>query len=353
MDMIPQLNLDRFEPSNLRTHYEDVAVNTLRSIGRHVRLIAALVVIALALASLLVSQLPRKYSSEALVHPDLFRGEEGTKYMPLASIDGAAFVSSEAQLIRSPTMVRAVVKRLGLEEDPEFVAPGSEFLQGLSWVRAALLPETIVSLPLERAAARVHQRLAVANDSRSYLIVISFTAASPEKAAKIANAFALEYVRGKTVQRLGDAVTAARRELARQSAIYGERHPSISQIKTELEAAHLRLQAAVNGSKMTAREIVPGDGVTLAEPNPTPSSPKGVVILGLTFLAAAVSGMGLAVWRDRLEAARRRATFAVADAPRRQDQNAGAGSNGSENPGAGTGAGAVGTVRAADPARML
>jgi uncharacterized protein involved in exopolysaccharide biosynthesis len=345
--MSPQLDLERFQPFNLRAHYEDVAVNTLRSIARHAGLIIALVAAPLALAGLVVSQLPRGYSAEALVHPDLFRSEEGTKYMQLANIEGASLVSSEAQLIRSPTMVRAVVKRLGLDEDPEFVSPSSAFLDRLAWLREALLPETIVSSPLERAAARVHQRLTVANDTRSYLIAVSFTAASPEKAAKVANAFALEYVRGKTVQRLGDAVAAASRELARQSAIYGERHPSMSQVKTELEAARLRLQAAVNGPKMAAREIVPGDGVTLAEPNPTPSSPRGVVILGLTFLAAAASGMGLAVWRDRLEAARRRALFAVADVPRPHDQNAGGG-NGSENRGARTGAGAVGTVRAQD-----
>jgi uncharacterized protein involved in exopolysaccharide biosynthesis len=299
MDMIPQLTFGRLEPSNLRGHYEDVAANTLRSIVRHARLIAALVVIALASASLLVWQLPRRYSSEALVHPDLFRGEEGTKYMPLANIDGAAFIGSEARLIRSPSMVRTVIKRLGLEGDPEFVAPSSEFVQGLNWVRAALLPETVVTSPLERAALRVGQRLTVANDTRSYLISVSFTAASPEKAAKVANAFALEYVRAKTVLRLGEAVTAASRELAHQSAIYGEKHPSILQIKTELEAARFRMQAALTEPAVAARKLAPGDAITLAELNPTPSSPKGVVILGLAFLSAMICGIGLAVWLDR------------------------------------------------------
>jgi hypothetical protein len=52
------------------------------------------------------------------------------------------------------------------------------------------------------------------------------------------------------------------------------------------------LQAAVNEPGLAAREIAPGDGITLAEPNPAPSSPKGLVILGL------------AVWLDRREASR-------------------------------------------------
>jgi uncharacterized protein involved in exopolysaccharide biosynthesis len=304
---IPQLTFGSLEASNLRGHYEDVAANTLRSIVRHIGLIIALVVIALLSASLLVSQLPRRYTSEALVHPELFRREEGAKNTPLAIIDSASLVRSEARLIHSPAMVHRVVKQLGLDADPNFATPSSAFDQGLDWVRAALMPETFsMTSPLRRAAARVLGKLTVTNDTRSYLISVSFTAASPEMAANVANAFALEYLRTKTEQRLADAVTAASRELARQSAIYGERHPSISQAKMELESARLRLQAAVNGPEVAAPEIAPDDGITLAEPNPTPSSPKGLVILGLAFVSAVVSGMGLAVWLDRRKAGRHR-----------------------------------------------
>jgi hypothetical protein len=56
------------------------------------------------------------------------------------------------------------------------IAPSSEFVQGLSWARSAFLPETVVSLPLERAAARVAGRLTVTTLPRSYLISVSFTA---------------------------------------------------------------------------------------------------------------------------------------------------------------------------------
>ena len=347
--MSPELDFNRFQPFNLRVHYEDMAANTLRSIAGHAGLITALVAGSLALAGLVVSQLPRGYSSEALVHPDLFLQEEGGRQTPLATIEGAWFVSSEAQLIRSPAMVRAVVKRLGLDEDPEFVSPSSAFLNRLAWLREALLPETIVSSPLERAAARARQRLTVANDARSYLISISFTAASPDKAATVANAFALEYVRVRTLQRLADLVAAANRKLTQQSATYGERHPSILQAKAEVEGAQLRLQAAAIRTELAEREIAPSSGVTLAEPNPTPSSPRGVVILGLTFFIAAISSIGVAIWLDRRSAGRRRDLFSGADAHSPEDQNV-SGGNGT------TGAGATGMVRAqnleADPARM-
>src|SRR5262249_31658267 len=104
--MSPQVDFDRLQPFNLRAHYEEMVVNTLRSIARHAGLITVLVAGALALAGLVISQLPRGYSSEALVHPDLFFQEGGSKQTPLANIEGAWFVSSEAQLIRSPAMVR-------------------------------------------------------------------------------------------------------------------------------------------------------------------------------------------------------------------------------------------------------
>lgn len=322
-------HLDRLEPSNLRAHYEDLVASTLRSMVRHVSLIIALIVVALALAGLVIWNYPRKYTAEALVHPKLFYlGAEATNQTPLASIEGASLVASDAHLIRSPAMIRTVVNHLRLDEDPEFGleadldSTSSAFLRALDWLRTAFLPETAVTSPRENAAARVRQRLNVTNEARSYLISISFAAGSPEKAAKVANAFALEYARAKTVDRLGDAVTAANRELARQSAIYGERHPSISQAKTQLEVARSRLQAAINRPEMPSGETVPSDGIILADPNPTPSSPKGSMILGLTLIASTIFGIGLAVCLDRWSADYWRALLFSADARRSDGQDA-------------------------------
>ena len=76
--------------------------------------------------------------------------------------------------------------------------------------------------------------------------------------------------------------------MARQSAIYGEKHPNIVQAKSELQAAGMRFKAAL---------------ITRGEPSPTPSS-KDMVLLGLAFLLALISGIGLAVWFDRRRANR-------------------------------------------------
>ena len=191
-------------------------------------------------------------------------------------------------------MVRAVVRRLGLDDDPDFVAPS--IFSELNWLIDAILPESVRKSRLEWAASRVSKRLVVTNNPRSYLISVSFTCSSPEKAAEIANAFALEYLRTKATQRLTDAITIAGRKLTLQSSIYGEKHPSVVRAKAELGAARIRLQEVATG------EIASGSGLTLAEPNPTPTSPRGHVILGLALALALALGIGCAIRRDRHQA---------------------------------------------------
>jgi uncharacterized protein involved in exopolysaccharide biosynthesis len=287
----PQRGADRLAQLDLKAHYENVAVSTVRSIVRHSLLIVGLVAVSLVTAALIVSWLPRQYTAEALVSPNFFLQEDNSKQVQLASIEGASLVNSEARLISSPAMVRAVVRRLGLDDDPDFVAPS--IFGELNWVIDAILPESARKSRLEWAASRVGKRLVVTNNPRSYLISVSFTCSSPEKAAEIANAFVLEYLRAKATQRLTDAVTTKSRSLTLQSSLYGEKHPNVVRANAELRAARIRLQ------ELATDEFASGNGLTLAEPNPTPTSPRGHVILGLALASALALGIGCAIRRDR------------------------------------------------------
>ena len=314
--MQSQHNFDGLETSDLKGHYEDVVARTLSSIARHTHIIIAVVAFALAVATLLVWQLPRKYSAEVLLQPNLFLSAESAKDAPpSASIDGSSIINGETRLIGSPMMVRAVVRRLGLDRDPEFAAP--DLLDKLDWLRKAVLPSTIKRSPLEHAASRVKNKLEVANDPRSYLISVSFTASTPEKAASVANAFALEYLRAKAMQRLVDMLTATNDELAQQSASYGENHPGIVQLKEKLEAIRTRLQTVANSPAMSLRDIVRSGSVTLTDPDPRPSSPSEFQIFGLAVALAVVSSTWLAIWLDR-RAGGKRAAVAGDRGPRRR-----------------------------------
>jgi hypothetical protein len=245
--------------------------------------------------------LPRKYLATAVVYPKLFSSAQ-EKSVARASIEATALVASEARLIQSDTILRAVVKRLA--RDPvdarsrSWTAQNLEWLR-LEWLRALFLPETQNYSPSDRTVAMLRNTVAVTNESRSYLISISFTAPSPDEAARVVNAFAIEYLREKSTRSRRDVVTTAEAELAGQRAINGERHPKVLQAADELSAARAALTAA-GDAEGDGQDTVADEGATLAIPNRTPMSPKGSVILGLALILGFLSGVGLAVWRDRL-----------------------------------------------------
>jgi uncharacterized protein involved in exopolysaccharide biosynthesis len=295
----PNFELER---SDLRAHYEHVAKEALRSIWRHKGRIALLVAGALVLAAAAIPLLPRKYSAEALVYPNLFMRDQGAKVMALASVDAAALVSSEARLIRSDPIVRAVVKRLDLDRD---TTDQSWMSWSLYWLKAWLFPETRNFSPLDRAVATLRNKVAVVNDTRSYLITISYTASSPEEAAQVVNSFAIEYLRDKAIQHRLDGLHSAESELGRQLAIYGDKHPKVVQAAEGLDGARAALKASMSPQDGGQDDIVTEEGVKLAVPNRTPTSPKGFVILGLSFLVSMLAGIGLAVWHDRRDAKRK------------------------------------------------
>ena len=276
-----------------------MAASALSSIRRGWRLIASLVALTLTLACAVIPLIPRQYSATALVYPNLFSGEQG-KVVPLGSIDAASLVTSEARLIVSDAVLQAVVKHLELDLNPEVVGARSWVPTGLDWIRAMLFPETRNHSAFDRQVSLLRNKVEVVKDTRSYLISISFTARSADEAARIVNAIALEYLRDKKILRGQSAVSAAQGELWRQLAIYGEKHPKVLQSADGLESARAALQAAMSTANGSPDAHVTDEGVKLATPNRTPTSPKGFVILAMAFMLSLLAGIGLAVWRDRL-----------------------------------------------------
>ena len=212
----------RFKRSDYRAHYEDLAVRTLSSIVRHRGLIVSFVALALALACIIIPLMPRKYSAEALIYPNLFSREQG-KVVALASVDGAAMVTGEARLIRSDAILRAVAMRLG--HDPRGTKSRSWATRSLDWLRAAFLPETRNHSPFDRTVAMLRNKVVVMNDTRSYLISISFTAPVSRRGRA-----GRQRLRHRVPPRQSQTTQAgnnrsAEAELRQQLAVYGDKHP--------------------------------------------------------------------------------------------------------------------------------
>jgi uncharacterized protein involved in exopolysaccharide biosynthesis len=302
----PDFQLER---SDYRAHYEDLTAQTLSSIRRHKGLIATVVVLALTLACVIIPVMPRKYTAEALIYPNLFSREQGKseqeKMVALASVDAAAIVTGEARLLRSDAFLRAVARRLGQ-------APGATMsipwvTQGADWLRAMLLPETRNHSTFDRTVAMLRNKVSVMNDARSYLISVSFAAPSPDEAARVVNAFVIQYLSDKAVQRGLERVGSAEAELQHQLAIYGDKHPKAVHAVAERNAARAAFEAELNPQGGDRGEIASDQSVTLAVPNQTPTSPNGFVILALSFVSALLAGIVLAIWLDRRVAKRTRA----------------------------------------------
>jgi uncharacterized protein involved in exopolysaccharide biosynthesis len=290
----------RLSRSDYRAYYDEVAAGTLRSIVRHWRMIAGFVVLAVVLACIITPLMPRKYTAEALVYPDLLSQEQG-KGVPLASVDGAAIVAGEARLIRSDALLREVAKRLRLNPGAPQLRPG--LTQSLDRFRAAWFPETRDRSPFDRMVAMLRNKVMITSDTRSYLISISFAASSAEEAAQVVNAVVTEYLRDKDKQRRLSKVRSLEAELRQQLAIYGEKHPKTLHIAAELDAGRASLEAAMSWQDGDQYEIANDQSVRLAVPNHTPSSPRGFVIFGFLLLSALLAGISVAVWRDRRKAA--------------------------------------------------
>src|ERR1700752_2962115 len=131
-----------------RAHYRELAIRTLSSVVRHRRFILKCVAAGFVFACIALPLMPRRYSAEALIYPNMFSSDQ-EKAVAKASVDGATMVSGEARAISSDAILRAVAIRLG--NDPGVATSRSWLRTGFDWFRTAWLPETLSHSSFDRA----------------------------------------------------------------------------------------------------------------------------------------------------------------------------------------------------------
>jgi uncharacterized protein involved in exopolysaccharide biosynthesis len=296
--MTALLKLEKNDSVHLRAHYEGVAYATLRILWAHKSLIATLVAAALVVACLALVLIGPRYTAEAVIQLNFIREEPATgttKSQPTATVDAAAVVDGAARIIRSRTTAGAVVTRLGLDKDPTFAR------QSLSWrvltsVRSGFGLAQAMPSSYDLAVKELMRRVTVTNDPRSYLISVSVTSSDPERSASLANAVALEYLRGQLLQQVAEAHAAAERELADLSSVYGALHPGYVNGRAKLVRLRGRLDNLRDGtlSEDAVRQVV-GQSFVAAEKVLVPTGPNIILILGLAAGAALAAGIWLAL----------------------------------------------------------
>jgi uncharacterized protein involved in exopolysaccharide biosynthesis len=295
--MTVPLKIEEDEATLLRAYYAGVAHNTLWALWHRKSLIAAIPAAALMLASIALVLMGPRYTSEAIIQLNFSREEPatGTKIQPIASVDAVALVDSAARVIRSRATASAVVAELGLDKDPGFAREPAVW-RVLSGVRTALGLEGAMVSPHDLAVNELMRMITVTNEPRSYLISVRITTRNPEWAARLANAVALEYLRGQMLQQMADAQAVVERELTQLSSVYGVRHPNYVLGRARLENLQTRLSALRDGSTAEdAVKLVIGQSFVAAEEVMVPSGPNIIMILGLAVGAALLVGIWLAL----------------------------------------------------------
>ena len=167
-------------------------------IRRNAMFIGRIVLATIVLAMFIAFISKPHYSSEAIVMMDSrkTRVTNMEAVMSNLTLDTSA-VRSEIDIIESRAVIDRVQKELKLNEDADF----NPNLRGLSWL-AKLIPwkqsdqDTARNEATERTmiANELTKRLEVENDGRSYSIAIRYRDTDADRAAKIANAFANQYL---------------------------------------------------------------------------------------------------------------------------------------------------------------
>ncbi|QQR68575.1 MAG: polysaccharide biosynthesis tyrosine autokinase [Alphaproteobacteria bacterium] len=164
---------------------------------RRWRLVAISTTVMILLATILAFILPPQYSSEAVVLLDSRQQRVTNAEQVLSNLQvDSSSLRSEIDIITSRTMIDRVIDKLKLIEDPEFNSAARAVpwpMMPLHWLGLVASPQGEDRIRNE-VARNIGAALDVRNEARSYSIRIRFRSQDPEKAARIANAFADAYL---------------------------------------------------------------------------------------------------------------------------------------------------------------
>src|SRR5882672_10349560 len=177
---------------------DSVSMLQLRDfLGREWRLIALVTGLAIVLGAVYIAISPFKYTAQADMIIDTKRVTWTQTEMASENrtVEDAS-VESEIETTKSEKVAEAVIRRLRLTQDPEFVGAGAGLKRRIfSLLRLSGEPEEEPSNELmRRVLDAIKGNLRVTRLGRSYIEQIAYTSLDRDKAATIANAFADAYI---------------------------------------------------------------------------------------------------------------------------------------------------------------
>lgn len=234
--------------------------NLINIFRRRVRLFGAVALLVFLAALLVTARATPRYTAQAQVMLNVRQSQVLDTQQVLSNLPAeTGVVDSEVEVLQSRDLARQVAEVLRLENDPEFnwalrkpsgLGALIARVQGRSLAPPA--PPTTpdeIRLGRERAASALRGGLRVQRMGLTYIIGVSFTSLNPEKAARIANAFAGQYIANQVSDKGG---------ANRQANTFLEER--LNQLRGEVQSA----EAAVE-SYRSANNLLTSSGATLTE----------------------------------------------------------------------------------------
>ena len=200
-----------------RTPPTDVEIDVrvlLSSVMRRLPYLIVFVVIVAVIAYVVLSQIAPSYRSEATLlietgESDLTRPTQSTTNDTSAILDQQA-IASQAQLLRSRDLAKAVAVKLNLAARPEFngeAARKSPFTALLG--RLGLVHQPSEASIDDRVLDVFFEKLVVNAVANSRVITVDFSSTDPQLAADAANAVAEEYIAREQAAKQSTTANAA------------------------------------------------------------------------------------------------------------------------------------------------
>jgi uncharacterized protein involved in exopolysaccharide biosynthesis len=290
-----------------RPSFEFGLFDIINAVWKRKWLVLLVPVLASVAAGFFARTLPNTYDSTAqiLIDPRELRVlDKDVVPQGFASDASASYLETQARIITSTNMLRHIVEEQKLVEDTEFVAPPSAFDRWLG----------VADVPMDHtlaAAATLAKKLAVRRGEKTFVIDITLQTESPEKSAKLANAFVAAYL----ADQLDARGAVARRTSSSLSGRLEELQTKVRDAEDKVEA-YRRLHSIVdaNGKRVSEEQLAAVNGqLSAARSRLTDTRAKLDLIDKVSTAAAssnlpeAVNSPTLGILRQQLGDAERRA----------------------------------------------
>lgn len=172
---------------------------------RNAQVIVGVILFSILLSIIFLAITTPRYTAEAVLQINVQKNNVVDIKSVMAGLTAdESQIQSQLDVITSRSLAGRVVKALELDKDPEFNTAEKEGV--FDWISGLLKKDAEISDEEKKDKAskvqsatitKVLKRLKVVKSPKSYTIIINFVSKSPEKSAKIANAFVEQYLQGQ------------------------------------------------------------------------------------------------------------------------------------------------------------